>query len=142
MVENGDSETRHGPLFIKGGVDLEPLKYLGVRPFELDRYQLSVLKRNFDKKSSLFNACLGATVGTVLLLLAKFIHLAIERKVFSLEWHEIIAVILGVWLSYILRTPVVTDEEKEKLELIREISDWFEANPNRAIHVSQKEGTE
>jgi len=142
MVEKGDSATRHEPLFIEGGVEREPLKYLGIRPYELDKYQLSILKKNFDRKSSFYNASLGATVGAFFLILGKFFAYAIEKKEFNFEWHEIIAVGVGLICTYCSRNQVVTEEEKEKLELIKEISTWFEANPNRAIHVSRKEGEE
>jgi F0F1-type ATP synthase membrane subunit a len=40
---------------------------------------------------------------------------------------------------WLLRKYKISEEEKEKKELIENIASWFERNPNRNIHVTPKE---
>jgi hypothetical protein len=143
MSEISDQEekpTRTEPLFVKGGVEGEPEKYLGIKPYDLDKFEYSVLKKTFDKKSIWFASTCGATVGFVLIVFAKLIQLAISQKPLDLEWYEIIAIFLGILLALILRKPKISDEEKEKDELIEDIGKWFNDNPKINIHVSPKRG--
>lgn len=140
-MENSQANPpQNEPLFIRGGVEGEPVKYLGVKPYEMDKYEFSVLRRSFENKSIWFNASIGATCGFVFLILAKIIQLAISQKPISIEYYEIVAVVIGGLVSYFLRKPKVSEEESEKMELIGDISNWFEQNPNRNIHVSPRKG--
>lgn len=150
-MTNSDSEeslsgtnTSNKPLFIKGGVAGEPVKYLGVMPYDLDKYEFSVLRKSFDNKTFWFNASLGATAGFIFLLIAKLIQLAIAQKPLSFEYYEIIAIVVGGLVSWFLRKPEVCEDEQEKLNLIKDISAWFDRNPKRNIwdHVTSKKGGE
>ena len=50
------------PIYVRGGVDGEPIKYLGIKPYDLDKYQFSILRKSFDNKSIWFNSALGGTL--------------------------------------------------------------------------------
>lgn len=126
------------PLFIRGGVTGEPERYLGEKPYELDKYEFSVLKRNFDNKSFWFHAVCGATAGFVILITAKIVQSLINQKPPTLESYEIIAVIIGIGLAFWLRKPKLSVEEIEKEKLKNEIDRWFIENPKRRIHVTEK----
>ncbi|MCK8065730.1 hypothetical protein [Vibrio sp. 1CM7H] len=128
------------PLFVKGGVEGEPVKYLGVKPYELDKYEFSILKKKFENKSVWFNAALGATAGSILLLFAKVIQLALTKQEISIEIYEIIVILLGALVSWRLRNPKVSDEELEQQGIVKDIDDWFSQNPKRNIHVTPKRG--
>ncbi|MCG3734479.1 hypothetical protein [Vibrio cincinnatiensis] len=132
--------TCNEPLFVKGGVEGEPVKYLGVKPYELDKYEFSILKKKFENKSVWFNAALGATAGSIFLLLAKVIQLALTKQEISIEIYEIATVLLGAIASWNLRTPTLSDDELEQQEIVKDIDDWFSQNPKRNIHVSPKRG--
>ncbi|EIE1271966.1 MULTISPECIES: hypothetical protein [Vibrio] len=132
--------TCNEPLFVKGGVEGEPVKYLGVKPYELDKYEFSILKKKFENKSVWFNAALGATAGSIFLLLAKVIQLSLTKQEISIEIYEIATVLLGAIASWNLRTPTLSDDELEQQEIVKYIDDWFSQNPKRNIHVSPKRG--
>jgi hypothetical protein len=130
------------PIYVRGGVEGEPVKYLGIKPYDLDKYQFSILRKSFDNKSILFNATLGGTVGGIVIVISKLIQLAIDQKPLNLEYYEIIAICLGGLVAivfWLLRKYKISEEEKEKKELIENIASWFERNPNRNIHVTPKE---
>ena len=58
-----------------------------------------------------------------------------------MEWYEVIAIVLGIAVAFILRKPKLSEEEQEKDELIDDISKWFDDNPKRNIHVTPKRGS-
>jgi hypothetical protein len=128
------------PLYVKGGVEGEPVKYLAVKPYELDKYEFSVLKKKFENKSMWFNASIGATAGFIILLLAKMIQLGISQQPIKLELHEIIVVVIGALTAWLLRKPKISEDETEQLDLVKDVGDWFSQNPNRNIHVTPKRG--
>lgn len=130
----------HEPLYVKGGVEGEPVKYLAVKPYELDKYEFSVLKKKFENKSMWFNASIGATAGFIILLLAKMIQLAINQQPIEFELYELIVIFVGALTSWLLREPKITEDETEQLNLVKDVDDWFSRNPNRNIHVTPKRG--
>jgi hypothetical protein len=137
-----DQITRNKPLFISGGVEGEPEKYLGVKPYDLDKYEFSVLRKSLDNKSIWFNSFMGGTVGGIVIVISKLIQLAIAQKPLSLEYYEIIAIgigAMGASLSWMIRKYKLSDEEKEKMELVANIASWFKRNPKRNIHVTPKQ---
>jgi hypothetical protein len=128
------------PLYVKGGVEGEPVKYLAVKPYELDKYEFSVLKKKFENKTMWFNASIGATAGFIILLLAKIIQLAISQQPIEFELYEIIVIVVGALTAWVLRKPKITEDETEQLNLVKDVDDWFSQNPNRNIHVTPKRG--
>jgi cytochrome c biogenesis protein CcdA len=135
-----EKEQRNEPLFVDGGVEGEPIKYLGVKPYELDKYQFSILRKKFYSKSMWFNTAAGATVGFILMFFAKVIQLLMVNQQIKVEAYEIIVIILGGIIMFVLRKPNVSPDEVEQTELEQEIGSWFAQNPNRNIHVSPKRG--
>jgi len=128
------------PLYVKGGIEGEPVKYLAIKPYELDKYEFSVLKKKFENKSMWFNASIGATAGFIILLLAKMVQLGISQKPIELELYEIIVVIIGSFTAWTLRKPKISEDEIEQLNLVKDVNDWFSQNPNRNVHVTAKRG--
>jgi hypothetical protein len=128
------------PLYVKGGVEGEPEKYLAGKPYDLDKYEFSVLKKKFENKSMWFNASIGATAGFIIILLAKMIQLAISQKAITFELYELIVVVVGTFITWMLRKPKITEDETEQLNLVKDVDDWFSRNPKRNIHVTPKRG--
>jgi hypothetical protein len=132
--------TSNEPLYVTGGVDAEPTKYLAVKPYELDKYQFSVLKKRFENKSMWFNAVIGATAGCIFLLLAKIIQLGVNQQPIKIELYEVVAVAIGAFMAWLLRKPKISEDEAEQLDFVKEVDDWFSQNPKRAVHVTPKKG--
>ena len=85
---------------------------------------------------------MGGTVFGIVIVISKLIQLAIAQKPLSLEYYEIIAIGvggLGAFVLWALRKYTISDEEKEKMELIVSIAGHFKKNPHKNIHVTPKQ---
>ena len=101
------------PLYVQGGITGEPERYLAEKPFELSKYEFSILKKGKFRSDSLFQLVCGATIGLVLLILGKAINALIQKQTPSLENYELWSVGAGIIIALILKIRKQTPEEKE-----------------------------
>lgn len=131
------------PLYVQGGITGEPERYLAEKPFELSKYEFSILKKGKFRSDSLFQLVCGATIGFVLLILGKALNALIQKQTPSLENYELWSVGAGIIIALILKFRKQTPEEKEFNEVTDYIDKHYKETPIRRIHVTQKkEGQE
>lgn len=56
-----NQKMRHRPIYVSGGVKADLVKYLGIKPYDLDKHQFSMLRKSFNNKNIWFNSALGET---------------------------------------------------------------------------------
>jgi len=133
------------PLFVEGGVSGEPERYLGEKPYELSKYEFSILKKGKFKSDLWFQLVIGATVTLMLVVLGKTLSALAQEQKPSLENWELwsiaagIALALSLWFKNKKKPP----DDKEFQEITEHIDQHFRETPKRRIHVtSRKEGQE
>lgn len=145
-LHNYETETISGqrfdkPLYVHGGVTGEPERYLAEKPFELNKYEFSILKKGKFGSDSLFQLVCGATIGFVLSILGKALNALIQKQTPSLENWELWSVGAGIIIALILKFRKQTPEENEFNEVTDYIDKHYKETPIRRIHVTQrKEG--
>ena len=145
--EKLDKEQTHiqgkvfdSPLFMPGGIDIEPIRYIAEKPYDLTKYEFKVIKS--PSYSELwFNLSAGGTAGIVVAVIGKVLASLIEKTKPSLELWEIIAIIAGVIISWIIKKYGKTKDEKEKEQLFEIVESHFVQNPMRRIHLTSGDNT-
>ncbi|WP_444903833.1 hypothetical protein ACJJIU_00300 [Microbulbifer sp. CnH-101-E] len=133
--------ARDRPFYVEGTVEQEPQKYLGTRPYELDKYEFSVLKKKFFGKDALLSGVIGATAASFLLVLSKTVISLSRKKTPEVESYELVSILIGLIIIYILYKKCSPGKaEAEKINLERQIDEWFVKNPKRDIHVTVPKG--
>jgi len=140
---HSDADTAHiegrifdTPLIMQGAIEYEPERYVAEKPYELTRYEYSILKR--PQFSDLwFNLITDATSGIVLSVIGKAISALLDKQDPTLEYWEISAVCFGVLLSLIIKYMFKSNDDIDKLELIKIIENHFYQNKPRRLHLTQ-----
>ncbi len=124
------------PLILPGHIDSEPERYIAEKPFDLTRFEYSILRKS-NAVDFRFALVSGATAGVVLSVICKSIAALIAKQNPTLEIWEVIAVIVGGILSYMLKCKLKSEEDKEKYKLISVIDNHFEQNKPRHLHLTK-----
>ncbi|MBV1907730.1 MAG: hypothetical protein KUG78_00320 [Kangiellaceae bacterium] len=139
--ENENNEVIEGrvydtPLVVPGFIDAEPERYVAEKPFDLTRFEYSILKKSY-KAEFWFNIVSGGTGGIVVSVIGKALAALIAKQQPKLETWEIVAVILGVLVSLLLKYAFKSDDDKAKDELMRVVDNHFETNKPRHLHLTK-----
>lgn len=122
------------PLVLTGSINTEPERYIAEKPYELTKYEFSILKKQMASHL-LFNLTSGATAGVVISILGKAITSLIDKKSPTLEQWEIYSTVVGV-LASIAFSKIKPQPDKEKIALEQVIDGHFQTNKPRRVHVT------
>jgi hypothetical protein len=137
-----ESRTFDSPLIFKAeSIDGEPEKYIAEKPFDLTRYEYSILKKAY-KADFWYSTVSGGTAGILVSVVGKSISTLIAKQNPTLEIWEVIAIIAGVVTSLILKFLVKTEDDKEKNKLMKVIDNHFESNKPRNLHITKEKVNE
>ncbi|MDD1783437.1 hypothetical protein LRP49_19885 [Enterovibrio sp. ZSDZ35] len=129
-------ETFDTPLIMEGGIDYEPERYVAEKPYDLTRYEFSILKKS-SSSETWFNLIAGGTAGVVITVAGKTIASLIDKKDPSLATWEIVAVVVGIGISILVKKKIKSDDEKEKEQLLSVVDAHFTQNRKRRVHLTQ-----
>jgi hypothetical protein len=128
------------PLYVDGEVSDEPEMYLGEKPYELSKYEFSVLRKKKASSKFWFQLICGATAGFILSVVGKILHSLILKVDPKLELWEICAILVGIIAAVFLKNKKTTETvEAEKIE--QYIEQHYISNPKRRIHIAGKGGS-
>ena len=127
------------PLYVSGEITNEPERYLAEKPYELSKFEFSILKKGKFRSDTLFQLISGATVGFVLVIIGKALNALIQKQTPTLENWELWSVGAGIVLGIILKFRSKTADEKEFDEIKEYINQHFESTPRRRIHLTGRE---
>lgn len=136
--ENNSSYTGRifdEPLILHGHIDAEPQRYIAEKPFELTRFEYSVLRKSYSN-GFWFTLTTGATVGMTFSIIGKSIAALIANQPPTLDLWEVVALLLGVILSCALKFMRKSEGHKEKDSLEGVIDRHFEQNKPRHLHLT------
>lgn len=122
------------PLIISKFFTTEPERYIAEKPFDLTKYEFSVLRKRVTSEL-LFTAALGATVGVVLTVLAKVLAALLEKNSPTVETWELYAVGCGLAAMLVFKI-FRTDADKEYCQLEDVIDGHFQSNKPRMVHLT------
>ncbi len=129
------------PLYVVGEISGEPERYLAEKPYELSKYEFSILRKGKFKSDFWFQLSLGATIGFILAVIGKTLNALVQKQTPSIENWELWSILAGSVSSIVRRFWKKSSEEKEFQEISRNIDQHFKETPKRRIHVkSRKEG--
>ena len=127
------------PLYVAGEISAEPERYLAEKPFELSKFEFSILKKGKFRTDTWFQLVAGATIGLVLVIAGKALNALTQQQTPTLENWELWSVGSGIILAAILKFSRKTEEEKEFDEIRHSISQHFENSPRRRVHLTGRE---
>ena len=127
------------PLYVAGEISAEPERYLAEKPYELTKFEFSILKKGKFRADTWFQLVCGATLGLVLAIAGKTLNALIQKQTPTVENWELWSVAAGVFLAVILKFGRKTEDEKEFDEIRQYISHHFENSPRRRVHLSGRE---
>lgn len=123
------------PLILSGFITAEPERYIAEKPFDLTKYEFSVLRKRVTSEL-LFTTALGATSGVVVTVLAKVLAALVEKKAPTLETWELWTVGCGVVATIFFKCFLRTASDKEYLQLEQVIDGHFQSNKPRMVHLT------
>lgn len=138
MVENPNyiqGKEFDEPLIMTGTIEAEPVRYVAEKPYDLTRFEYSIVKKPYIA-DFWFNIVAGGSGGLVISVMGKAITALIDKQEPTLEIWEIIAVVIGIALSVILKLCCKSDDDKEKDKLMNVINDHFSTNKPRRLHLT------
>ncbi len=127
------------PLYVEGQITSEPERYLAEKPYELSKFEFSVIKKGKFKTDTWFQLVCGATAGLVLSILGKSLNALIQKQTPSLENWELWSVGVGIVLAIFLKKKSKTEDEKEFDEIKEYINQHYDNTRRRRIHVAGRE---
>lgn len=133
-----EGRTFDSPLVVPGYIEDEPERYVAEKPFDLTRFEYSILKKPY-KADFWFNIISGGTAGLVVSVMGKSIAALIAKQTPTLEPWEIVAIISGVLISLAFKYAIKSDDDKEKNKLMKVIDNHFEQNKPRHLHLTKGE---
>lgn len=128
------------PLYVDGEVSDEPERYLGEKPYELSKYEFSVLRKKKDSSKFWFQLICGATAGFILSVVGKILHALILKVDPKLELWEILTILVGIVVAVFLKNRKTT-EEVEADQIEQYIEQHYISNPKRRIHIPGRGGS-
>jgi hypothetical protein len=127
------------PLYVAGEISGEPERYLAEKPYELSKFEFSVLKKGKFRSNTLFHLVSGATIGLILTILGKTLNALVQKQTPTLESWELWSLGAGIALAVITRVGYKTEDEKEFDEIRKYINQHFEESPRRRVHRAGRE---
>lgn len=124
------------PLIVPGHIDSEPERYIAEKPFDLTRFEYSVLRKPYTA-DFWFALVSGATAGVFLSIIGKAIAALIVKENPTIDIWEVIALVVGCVVSWVLRSKFKSEDDKEKDKLMSVIDSHFEQNRPRHLHLTQ-----
>lgn len=142
-IESIESDSPHvqgeefdTPLIIHGGIEYEPERYVAEKPYDLTRYEFSILRKSSGSEMW-FNLIAGGTAGVAVSVAGKTIASLLDKKDPSLATWEIITVIVGMGVSILVKKKLKSKEETEKEQLLSIVETHFTQNRKRRLHLTQ-----
>jgi hypothetical protein len=127
------------PLYVAGEISGEPERYLAEKPYELSKFEFSILRKGKFRTDTWFQLAAGATIGLVLAIAGKALNALIQKQTPTLENWELWSIASGIVLAAVLKFARKTEEEKEFDEIRQYISQHFENSPRRRVHLTGRE---
>jgi hypothetical protein len=123
------------PLIMAGTIEAEPVRYVAEKPYDLTRFEYSILKKPY-LADFWFNIVAGGTAGLVISVIGKATTALIAKQDPTLDTWEIIAVIIVIVSAAILKLCFKSDDDKEKDKLMSVINGHFSTNKPRRLHLT------
>lgn len=141
VIDNSNESHIEGqqfdsPLIMNGAIDHEPQRYVAEKPYDLTRYEYSILKRPYSAEFW-FNIVAGGTAGIVISVVGKSISALVDKQDPSLANWEIVAVGVGVFLSVIIKKYLQSTDDKERNQLMDVVDNHFTENKPRRLHLTK-----
>ena len=127
------------PLIFKGSISDEPERYVAEKPYELTKYEFSVLRKSF-LCNMWFQLFAGGTAGLLVAILGKSISALLDERNPDFDNWEIYALLIGLAFSIFFKL-IKSKDDKEKSDLENVIESHFKTNKPRRVHLTQG-GTE
>ena len=131
-----DGRTFDAPLVVPGYIENEPERYVAEKPFDLTRYEYSILRKPYHA-DFWFNLASGATAGLILSVIGKSIAALIAKQTPKLEIWEIVAIAAGVIVSLVFKFAFRSKDDKDKEKLVKVVDVYFEQNKPRHLHLTK-----
>ena len=122
------------PLVLQGGIDTEPERYIAEIPYELTKYEFSILRKKISSEI-LFVTTLGATAGVLIAVIGKSIAALLEKKPPTLEQWELWAIVIGFFASLAFKF-IRSKEDQERMQLEIVVEGHFQTNKPRRLHLT------
>lgn len=129
-----EGERFDEPLVLRGAIDAEPERYIAEKPYELTKYEFSILRKRMSSEL-FFLTTFGATGGVLITVVGKVIVALLDKKSATLELWEICTVIIGAVASIALKF-IRSKEDKERLQLEGVVEGHFQTNRPRRVHLT------
>lgn len=123
-------------LLLQGQVIDEPEQYIAEKPYDLTKYEFSVLRRPAWSEFW-FNGIAGATVGLIISIVGKIIQSLLKKATPTLEAWELWSIAIGVILSILFKLTIKSKDEKEKHSLETSINNHFTNHRPRKLHITK-----
>ncbi len=137
VISNQKYDT---PLYVNGEISDEPERFLGEKPYELSRYEFSIVYKNKAPSKLWFQIVCGALTGFVFSIAGKILHSLILKAKPKVELWEILTIIVCL-IAAVLVKKIKTKEEVEAEQIEGLIDQHFILNPKRRIHIPGKGGS-
>jgi hypothetical protein len=124
------------PLIFEGGVDAEPERYIAEKPYELTKYEFSVLRKR-DFSDFWFKIVAGTTAGLIIAVAGKVIISLVNKQSPTFETWELCSIGVGILLSIFFKFLIKSREEKERSQLVSAIDNHFAENKPRRVHLTK-----
>jgi hypothetical protein len=129
-----EGERFDKPLVLPGAIDAEPERYIAEKPYELTKYEFSILRKKMSSEL-FFVTTISATAGVLIAVIGKSIVALLDKKSPTLEPWEIWAVVIG-FLAAIAFKFIRSKDDKERLQLEEVVDGHFRTNRPRRVHVT------
>lgn len=126
------------PLLLQGQIIDEPEQYIAEKPYDLTKYEFSVLRRP-SLSEFWFNVVAGATAGFVISIAGKVIQSLLKKATPSLEAWELWSIVIGVVFSILIKWIIKSKDEKEKSSLENSINEHFTNHKPRKLHITKRD---
>lgn len=135
LIEGGRFDE---PLIIPGAIDVEPERYIAEKPYELTKYEFSVIRKRMSSEL-LFAITASATAGLLIGVVGKIVVALLDKKSPTMEQWELWALVIGIFASILFKC-FRSKEDKERLQLEDVIEGHFHTNKPRRLHLTKAEG--
>ena len=129
-----EGERFDKPLVLRGAIDAEPERYIAEKPYELTKYEFSILRKRMTSEL-LFVTTISATAGILFTVIGKSIVALLDKKSPTVEPWEIWALGIGVVASIAFKF-IRSKEDQERLQLEGIIDGHFQSNRPRRVHLT------
>jgi len=131
VIEGGRFDS---PLVLRGEIDAEPERYIAEKPYELTKFEFTVLRRS-TAFAFWFTLAAGATAGVVISIAGKALSALLDKKTPTVESWELWAIGAGVIASLLFKL-VRSDDDRSRAELEVVIDGHFTTNRPRRVHLT------